>query len=53
VLRDDGYNTESGVSVFPTTWFLNREGKIIYKQFGYTSELVEEFSWRIEELKGD
>lgn len=53
VLRDDGYINDSGVSVFPTTWFLNREGEIIYTQLGYTSELVEEFSWRIEELRGD
>ncbi|TVR29219.1 MAG: TlpA family protein disulfide reductase [Balneolaceae bacterium] len=50
-LRDDGYITTSGVSVFPTTWFLDRNGNIIYTQLGYTSELVEEFSWRIEELR--
>lgn len=51
VLRDSGYITDAGVSVFPTTWFMNRDGEIIYTQLGYTSELVEEFSWRIEELR--
>jgi len=50
-LRDDGYNTKAGVGVYPTTWFLDRNGSIIYTQLGYTSELVDEFSWRIEELR--
>jgi thiol-disulfide isomerase/thioredoxin len=52
-LRDDGYIPTAGVSVFPTTWFLDRSGSIVYTQRGYTSELVEEFSWRIEELRSE
>ena len=52
-LRDDGYNTSAGVNAYPTTWFLDRSGKIIFTQRGYTSELVEEFTWRIEELRGE
>ncbi len=51
VLRDDGYINNAGVSVFPTTWFLNSNGQIIYTQMGYTSELIEEFVWRIEALR--
>ena len=51
--RDDGYITNSGVSTFPTTWFLDHNGNIVYTQEGYTSELVDEFTWRIEELRGE
>ncbi len=50
-LRDNGYIETAGVSAFPTTWFLDRSGNIIYTQRGYTSELVEEFTWRIEALR--
>ena len=50
-LREDGYNSLAEISIYPTTWFLDRNGYIIYSQLGYTSELVEEFTWRIESLR--
>ena len=39
------------VEAIPTTWFVDRNGKIIYTKVGSTKNLVEEFDWRIEELK--
>ena len=50
-LLDDGYVRSSKVRSFPTTWFLDREGRIVYLQKGYTPNLLEEFSWRIDSLK--
>ncbi len=54
VLLDDGYvNQQAKVTAFPTTWFLDREGRIVFKKIGWTKYLVEEFSWRIEALRGE
>lgn len=39
------------VNAIPTTWFVDRNGQIIYTKVGYTKNLVEEFDWRIEELR--
>ncbi len=52
VLLDDGYVNKAGIQGFPTTWFLNREGQIVFLKRGWTKELEEEFSWRIEALRG-
>ena len=52
VLLDDGYVNKAGIQGFPTTWFLNREGQIAFLKLGWTKELEEEFSWRIEALRG-
>jgi len=51
VLRDDGYLGQEDVHVFPTTWFLDPDQYISFVKTGYTEKLVEEFSWRIEELE--
>lgn len=39
------------VEAIPTTWFVDRNGKVVYTKVGSTKNLVEEFDWRIEELK--
>ncbi len=49
VILSEDYTKD--VNVFPTTWFVDRSGKIIYTQLGSTKNLLEEFGWRIEELK--
>lgn len=52
VLIDDGYVGDiAGVRAFPTTWFLDERGRIVFSKRGYTKELLEEFSWRIEALR--
>jgi len=53
VLLDDGYAGRVNVHAFPTTWFLDRHGRIAFKKEGWTKELLEEFSWRIDVLKTD
>ncbi len=51
VLRDENYLQTVSINAFPTTWFINREGKISYVKIGSSDKLLEEFSWRIEELR--
>ena len=51
VLLDDGYVRKAGVVSFPTTWFVDRQGRIVFVQEGWSKHLVEEFGWRIEALK--
>ncbi|NJM53220.1 MAG: hypothetical protein HC846_07395 [Blastocatellia bacterium] len=50
----DGYiNKLSQFSGFPTTFFLDKNGKISFVVVGASSDLFEHFSWRIEALKGE
>jgi thiol-disulfide isomerase/thioredoxin/predicted Zn-dependent protease len=53
VLLEDGYNSRVGIRSYPTTWFIDKEGRIAYIKRSYSSSLVEEFSLRIEDLKDD
>ncbi|MBN1997814.1 redoxin domain-containing protein [candidate division KSB1 bacterium] len=52
VLLDNNYVKKVDIQGFPTTWFVNKNGKIEFFQKGYTGHLVEEFSWRIEAMRG-
>jgi thiol-disulfide isomerase/thioredoxin/Tfp pilus assembly protein PilF len=52
VLFDDGYVSKSaGITAFPTTWFLDKDGRKAYVKVGWSEKLLEEFSWRIESLR--
>ena len=51
VLRDEGYLRKVNIHTYPTTWFLNAEGGIAFVKTGYTGQLVQKFTWRIEALK--
>lgn len=53
VLIDDGYLNDASMHTFPTTWFIGRDGAIHYVKEGWSEALVEEFSWRVEDLKDD
>jgi tetratricopeptide (TPR) repeat protein/peroxiredoxin len=53
VLLDDGWLGRVGLHSFPTTWFLDRSGKIAFTKVGWTEKLVDEFTWRIEALKSE
>ena len=48
VLVDDGYVSKAGVFAWPTTWFVDREGRIQFVQVGASNRLDEEFMWRVE-----
>jgi tetratricopeptide (TPR) repeat protein len=51
VLRDEKYLETVDINVFPTTWFIDRDGKVSFIKVGANDKLLEEFGWRIEELK--
>ncbi len=51
VLLDDGYVDEVDVNAFPTTWFIDREGRIVFQKRGASEKLAEEFGWRVEALR--
>ncbi len=52
VLFDDGYVSKSArITAFPTTWFLDKDGRKAYVKVGWSEKLLEEFSWRIESLR--
>ncbi|RNC85935.1 MAG: hypothetical protein ED557_03975 [Balneola sp.] len=48
VLRDDGFLAQQKIYVFPTTWFLDHNSEIKFIKEGYTKNLVEEYTWRID-----
>ena len=52
VLLDDGYVSKVEVHAFPTTWFLDRQGRKVFEKSGWSEKLVEEFSWRVEAIRG-
>ena len=51
VLVDDGYVGDQRVGSFPTTWLVDRRGRLCYEMHGENSTLMDEYSWLIEELK--
>ncbi|MGH7617550.1 MAG: redoxin domain-containing protein [Gemmatimonadaceae bacterium] len=51
-LFDDGYvGTTAQIHVFPTTWFIDRDGKVQFSAIGNTGSLVEEWTWRLEAMR--
>lgn len=52
VLFNDGFVDKAGITSFPTTWFLDKQGRKAFVKVGWSEKLAEEFSWRIETLRG-
>jgi thiol-disulfide isomerase/thioredoxin len=51
-LFDDGYVGKTALmNTFPTTWFIDRDGKTQFSVSGNAGNLVEEWSWRLEATK--
>jgi tetratricopeptide (TPR) repeat protein len=53
VLVDAGYASSAGVQGYPTTWFVDRTGRIAFIKVGWSEELAEEFGWRVDMLKAE
>lgn len=51
VLLDRGYAADSGVRAYPTTWFIDPQGRVAFIKQGWSEKLLEEFTWRIEALR--
>jgi thiol-disulfide isomerase/thioredoxin/tetratricopeptide (TPR) repeat protein len=51
LLLSENYTVNNAVFNLPTTWFIDKQGKIAYSKSGYsTAGILEEFGWRIDEL---
>jgi len=50
-LIDDGYLNRSNIHSFPTTWFLDSSGRVVFTKTGWSEKLVEEFGWRIDMIR--
>ena len=51
-LFDDGYVARlAQVHAFPTTWFIDRDGKLQFSAIGNTGALVDEWSWRLDAMR--
>jgi tetratricopeptide (TPR) repeat protein len=51
VLIDDGYVDKAGLRAFPTTWFVDAQGRKVFEKVGWSEKLLEEFSWRVEAIR--
>ena len=51
-LIDDGYLSRSNLHAFPTTWFLDPSGRVVFTKTGWSEKVVEEFGWRIDMIRG-
>jgi tetratricopeptide (TPR) repeat protein/thiol-disulfide isomerase/thioredoxin len=51
-LVDDGYLSRSNMHTFPTTWFLDPSGRVVFTKTGWSEKVVEEFTWRIDMIRG-
>lgn len=51
VLLDDGWLGKQSMFSFPTTWFIDPQGRLAFEKRGWSEKLVQEFSWRIDALK--
>ncbi len=52
VLMDaDHYMDSARVNAFPSTVFVDRQGRVAFRKDGYSKYLEREFTWRIEALK--
>ena len=48
VLLEGEYISKVGVNTFPTTWFLDPEGRIVFEKVGVLDDL--EIEWRLQAL---
>jgi hypothetical protein len=51
VIVDEGLGRMTNLSVIPTTLFVDRDGRVVFR-FGFSPRLVDEYTWRVEALLG-
>jgi thiol-disulfide isomerase/thioredoxin/Tfp pilus assembly protein PilF len=52
-LISDGYTGKMEIFSYPTTWFLDKDGKRVFDFSGYSANLIEEYNWRLEAMRGN
>jgi tetratricopeptide (TPR) repeat protein len=52
VIFDEGLVRMTNIFAFPTTLFVDRDGRIVFKYISTSPRVVEEYTWRVEALLG-
>ena len=52
VLWGERFAIKAGVSSFPTTWVVDRDGTMAFSVVGSAGPFAQEFGWRVEALLG-
>lgn len=52
VLWGERFAVGAGVAAFPTTWVVDREGRIAFNVVGNMGPFAQEFGWRVEAVLG-
>jgi thiol-disulfide isomerase/thioredoxin len=52
VIFDEGLVRMANIFAFPTTLFVDRDGRIVFSYVGASLWLVDEYTWRVEALLG-
>jgi hypothetical protein len=50
VLWSGGYHQDAGVTGFPTTWVVDRQGRLVFDVMGIPVHFGQEYGWRVEAL---
>lgn len=53
VLHAEEYSVRAEITIFPTTWFVDEDGRIAFDVRGSSSNLAEEYGWRWAAIKSD
>jgi thiol-disulfide isomerase/thioredoxin len=53
ILLDDNFAAPHGVRSYPTTWFVDANGRIAFEHRGVSTAVFEEFVWRVEMLQAE
>lgn len=52
VLLDDGYGSDHAeITTYPTTWYLDKQGRKIFEKVYWSKNLLEESAWRIDAIR--
>jgi hypothetical protein len=51
VLLAPEWAKQNHIEPIPMTWFVDANGKKEFQKIGYSKELMEEFSWRVEAMQ--
>jgi len=50
VLRGSEYASNNNINAIPMTWFVDPNGKREFERLGYSKDLMEEYTWRLDAM---
>ncbi len=52
VVRGPEYASKNNINAIPMTWFVDPNGKREFEKLGYSKDLMEEYTWRLDAMMG-